>query len=172
MSPLSLTSDPVTMTSRVMIQSWSRWSETRLAWTNNQSSPSLFLPPARHPGPFLLHPLNVVTFLSNCTRESRYRSYSGKKSENNLCPHCNVPQDVLHVLIHCDYPAVKRKRESFLSQYCTYARNYTKKSETVQIRELLNIDPQYHEEDKPLAQNIICSFVNHIYNIVNTSLSE
>ena len=109
---------------------------------------------------------------SNCTRESRYRSYRGKKSENNLCPHCNVPQDVLHVLIHCDYPAVKRKRESFLSQYCTYARNYATKSETVQIRELLNIDPQCHEEDKPLAQNIICSFVNHVYNIVNTSLSE
>ena len=54
---------------------------------------------------------------SNCTRESKYRSYRGKKSENNLCPHCNVPQDVLHVLIHCDYPAVKRKRESFLLQY-------------------------------------------------------
>ena len=47
-----------------------------------------------------------------------------------------------------------------------------KKSEAVQIRELLNIDPQCHEEDKPLAQNIICSFVNHVYNIVNTSLSE
>ena len=85
---------------------------------------------------------------SNCTRESRYRSYRGKKSENNLCPHFNVPQDVLHVLIHCDYPEVKRKRESFLSQYCTYARNYATKSETVQIRELLNIDPQCHEEDK------------------------
>ena len=96
----------------------------------------------------------------------------GKKSENNLCPHCNVPQDVLHVLIHCDYRAVKRKRESFLAQYCTYARNYAKQSETVQIRELLNIDPQCHEEDKPLAQNIICSFVHHVYNIVNTSLSE
>ena len=110
---------------------------------------------------------------SNCTRESRHRSYRGKKSENNLCtPHCNVPQDVLHVWIHCDCPAVKRKRESFLSQYCIYARNYATKSETVQIRELLNIDPQCHAEDKPLAQNIICSFVNHVYNIVNTSLSE
>ena len=83
-----------------------------------------------------------------------------------------MPQDVLHVLIHCDYPAIKRKRDSFLSQYGTYARNYAKKSETVQIRELLNIDPQCHEEDKPLAQNIICSIVNHVYNIVNTSLSE
>ena len=109
---------------------------------------------------------------SNCTRESRYRSYRGKKRENNLCPHCNVPQDVLHILIHCIYPAVKRKRDSFLALYFTYARNYAKQSETVQVRELLNIDPQSHEEDKPLAQNIICSFVNHVYNIVNTSLFE
>ena len=53
-----------------------------------------------------------------------------------------------------------------------YARNYAEQSETVQIRELLNIDPQCHEEDKLLAQNIICSFVNHVYNIVNTTLSE
>ena len=88
------------------------------------------------------------------------------------CVHCNVPQDVLHVLIHCVYPAVKKKRESFWVQYSTYARNYVEQSETVQIRELLNIDPQCHKEDKPLAENIICSFINHVYNIVNTSLSE
>ena len=89
--------------------------------------------------------------------------------ENNLCPHCNVPQDVLHVLIHCDYPRVKYKTESFLTQYSTYARNYAEQSETRQIREFLNIDPQCHEEDKLLAQNIICSFVNHV---VNALLSE
>ena len=53
-----------------------------------------------------------------------------------------------------------------------YARNYAEQPETVQIKELLNMDPQCHEEDKLLAQNIICSFVNHVYNIVNTSLSE
>ena len=61
----------------------------------------------------------------------------GKKSANNLCPHCNVPQDVLHVSIHCDYHGVKKKRKSFFS----YARNYTEQSETGQIRELLNIVP-------------------------------
>ena len=83
-----------------------------------------------------------------------------------------MPHDVLHVLIHCDYSRVKQGRESFLAQYSTYARNYAEQSKTEQIRELLNIDPQCHEEDKPLAQNIICSFVNHEYNIVNTSLFE
>ena len=31
---------------------------------------------------------------------------------------------------------------------------------------------QYHEEDKPLAQNSICACVNHVYNIVNTFLFE
>ena len=65
-------------------------------------------------------------------------------------------------------PELKKKRESFFAQYSTYARNYMAQSETVQIRELLNIDSQCHEEDKPLAQNIICSFVNQVYNIVNT----
>ena len=77
-------------------------------------------------------------------------------------------QDVLH----CYNPGVKKKRESFLMQYSTYARNCAEQSETGQIRELLNIDPQSHEEDKPLTQNIICSFVNHVYYIMNTSLSE
>ena len=66
-----------------------------------------------------------------------------------------MPQDVLHVLIHFDYP-----RESFLTQYSTYARNYAEQSETGQLRELLNIDPQCDEDDKLLAQNIISSFVN------------
>ena len=103
---------------------------------------------------------------------SEKRKYFENGSKLEIYPYLFNNHYVLHVLIHCDYPAVKRKRESFLSQYCTYARNYAKKSETVQIRELLNIDPQCHEEDKPLAQNIICSFVNHVYNIVNTSLSE
>ena len=83
-----------------------------------------------------------------------------------------MTQDVLHVLIHCDYPGVKKMRESFLAQYSIYARNYMEQSEAEQVKELLNIDPQRHEEDKPLAQNIIFSFVNHVYDIVNTSLSE
>ena len=83
-----------------------------------------------------------------------------------------MPKDVFNVFIHCDYPGVKKKRESFLGLYSTYAQNYAEQSETGQIRELLTIDPQCHEEDKPLAQNIICSFVNHVYNILNTSLSE
>ena len=108
---------------------------------------------------------------SNCTRESRYRSYRGKKSENNLCPHCNVPQDVLHVLIHCDYPAVKRKRESFCRN-TVHMQGITLQNQRQYKLENYFIDPQCHEEDKPLAQNIICSFVNHVYNIVNTSLSE
>ena len=59
-----------------------------------------------------------------------------------------------------------------MTRYSKYARNYAEQPETVQIRELLNMDPQYHEEDKLLAQNIICSFVNHVYNIVNTYLSD
>ena len=46
------------------------------------------------------------------------------------------------------------------------------RTETVQIRELLNMDPQCHDDDKLLAHNVICSFVNHVYNIVNISLSE
>ena len=33
------------------------------------------------------------------------------------------------------------KRKSFLAQYSTYARNHAEQSETGQIRELLNIDP-------------------------------
>ena len=52
---------------------------------------------------------------SNCNRESKYRSYRGKKSESNLCPHCNVPQDVFHVLIHCNYPGVKKEERIFFN---------------------------------------------------------
>ena len=70
-----------------------------------------------------------------------------------------MPQDVLHVLIHCEYPGVKKKRESFMTQYSKCARSYPEQSETVHSRELLNMDPQCLEDDKPLAQNIICSFV-------------
>ena len=38
---------------------------------------------------------------------SSYRSFRGEKGENNRCPHCGVPQDVLYVLIHWDCPRVK-----------------------------------------------------------------
>ena len=82
-----------------------------------------------------------------------------------------MPQDVLHVLIHCDYPAVKKKRESFWRN-TVHMQGITLNNQTVQIRELLNLDPQCHEEDKLSAQNIMCSFVNHVCYIVNTSLSE
>ena len=52
-----------------------------------------------------------------------------------------------------------------MTQYSKYAKNYAEQSETLQIREILNIDPQCYEDDKPLAQNIICSFVNHIKQV-------
>ena len=58
-----------------------------------------------------------------------------------------------------------------MTQYSKYTRNYAEQSETV-LRELLNMDPQCREDDKSLAQNIICSFISHVYAIVNTSLSE
>ena len=29
---------------------------------------------------------------SNCSKDSRYRTYRGKKSHTDLCPHCNVTQ--------------------------------------------------------------------------------
>ena len=77
--------------------------------------------------------------------------------KDNLCPHCDVPKDVLHVLINC---GMERKREYFKKQYSRYSKNYAEQSETVQIRELLNMNYQCHGDDKPLAQNSICSFVN------------
>ena len=43
--------------------------------------------------------------------------------------HCDGPQDVLHVMIHCDYPRVKKKGESSMAQYSKYARNYAEQSE-------------------------------------------
>ena len=41
----------------------------------------------------------------------------------------------LYVLISCDYPRVKKKRESFITQHSKCARNYAEQSETVQIIE-------------------------------------
>ena len=48
---------------------------------------------------------------SNCSKDSSCRRYRGKKSYTDLCPHCNVTQDVQHIILACDHPAVKAKRE-------------------------------------------------------------
>ena len=85
--------------------------------------------------------------------------------------HYATANEVRNRLAKCLTASLKT-RESFLTHYSTYARNFAEQSETEQIRELLNIDLQCHKEDKPLAHNIICSFVNHVYNIANTSFSE
>ena len=59
-----------------------------------------------------------------------------------------------------------------MTQYSMCARNFAEQPETGQIKELLNMDPQWHVDDKLLAQNILCSCVYHGYIIVNTSLSK
>ena len=78
---------------------------------------------------------------SNCCKDSSCRRYRGKKSYTDLCPHYNVTQDVQHIILACDHPAVKAKRENFLARYAKYVKSFDVDTSRNKLRELLNLDP-------------------------------
>ena len=53
---------------------------------------------------------------SNCSKGSSCRRYRGKTSYTDLCPHCNVTQDVQHIILTCDHPVVKAKKRKLSSK--------------------------------------------------------
>ena len=48
----------------------------------------------------------------------------------------------------------------------------TQQSEVKKIRKVLKVDPQCHDDARPLAQKTIRDCINPVYDIVNASLSE
>ena len=56
----------------------------------------------------------------------------------HTCPHCNVTQDVQHIILACDHPAVKAKRENFLARYAKYVKSFDVDTSRNKLRELLN----------------------------------
>ena len=83
---------------------------------------------------------------SNCSKDSSY---------TDLCPHCNVTQDVQHIILACDHPAVKAKRENFLARYAKYVKSFDVDTSRNKLRELLNLDPSCAAGCKEPAQKLI-----------------
>ena len=104
---------------------------------------------------------------SNCSKDSRYRTYRGKKSHTDLCPHCNVTQDVAHILLHCNHPDIKGKRQTFLMKYTNYVDFFAAKSSNDKIKEILNLDPSCNADRREKATNTICGFVSQVYLALN-----
>ena len=65
----------------------------------------------------------------------------------------------------------EKEERIFVKQYSTNAKNDTEQSGTGRIKGLLNMDPQCHEEDKPMAHHLFL-YNSCTYDIANTSLSE
>ena len=103
---------------------------------------------------------------SNCSKDSSCRRYRDKKSHTDLCPHCNVTQDVQHIILACDHPAVKAKREKFLARYAKYVKSFDVDTSRNKLRELLNLDPSCTAGCKEPAQKLICAFVDQVYTYV------
>ena len=95
---------------------------------------------------------------SKCSKDSSCRRYRGKKSHTDLCPHCNVTQDVQHIILACDHPAVKANRENFLARYAKYVKSFDVDTSRNKLRELLNLDPSCAAGCKEPAQKLICAF--------------
>ena len=94
---------------------------------------------------------------SNCSKDSSCRRYRVKKSYTDLCPHCKVTQDVQHIILACDNPAVKAKRDNFLARYTECAKSFDVKTGSNKIREIL-VDCK--ADCKEPAKRIICAFID------------
>ena len=81
-----------------------------------------------------------------------------------LCPHCNVTQDIQHIILACDHPAVKAKRENFLTRYAKYVKSFDVDTSRNKLRELLrsNLDPSCVVGCKEPVQKLICAFVDQV----------
>ena len=80
-------------------------------------------------------------------------------------------QDVQHIILACDHPEVKVKRENFCSKvYPKYVKSFDVKTSRNKLRELLNLDPSWAVCCKEPAQKPICAFIDQVYTYVNVNL--
>ena len=96
-----------------------------------------------------------------------YSTYRGKRSHTDLCPYCNVTQDVAHIFLHCDHPNIKGKRQTFFMKYTNYVNSFAIKSTSDKIKEILILDPSCNADLREKATNSICGFVSQVYIALN-----
>ena len=87
-----------------------------------------------------------------------------KKVLYRSTPRYNVTQDVQHIILACDHPAVKAKRENFLARYAKYEKSFDVQTSRNKLRELLNLDPSCAVGCKAPAQKTICAFIDQVYS--------
>ena len=105
--------------------------------------------------------LFAVKTTMRCVNWRKFRDPHDPYTE--LCPHCYVTQDVQHIILACDHPAVKAKRENFLARYAKYVKSFVVDTSRNKLRELLNLDPSCAAGCKEPAQKLICAFVDQVY---------
>ena len=89
---------------------------------------------------------------SNCTLDSRHRSFRYKSAEDSLCKICNV---VDHVLLHCKGSNLKSNRTIFENKFCKYVPNYHSLSDEDKLQIVLNFKPLW----KKLNENEVCDAI-------------
>ena len=71
------------------------------------------------------------------------------------------------ILLYCDYPDIKGKRQTFLMKYTNYVDFFAAKSSNDKIKEILNLDPSCNADLREKATNTICCFVSQAYHALN-----
>ena len=86
---------------------------------------------------------------SNCCKDSSLQEVQRKEVLYRYMPHTVMFQ---HIILACDHPAVKAKRENFLARYTKYVKSFDVKTSRNKLREILNLHPSCAADCKEPGQ--------------------
>ncbi len=93
----------------------------------------------------ILNPPKLEVFFTklrvdtNNTWDSKMRSFRHKNTQSGKCPHCNITQNVEHILLNCRHPDMVDNRKMFVEKYILCATSFKDKHQAGQIKEIINL---------------------------------
>ncbi len=109
----------------------------------------------------------------NSTFDCKVRSFRFKEAVISTCNYCtDKTQDILHILLNCNHPTIKASRNRFIESYSKYSKDFILKSDTLKIKEILNINPPCNEQEKDKAIDCIITYVKNVYSYMERNIND
>ncbi len=109
----------------------------------------------------------------NSTLDSKVRSFRYKNVQSNQCTYCKSTQDVVHPLLHWNYPDMISNRSTFFRKYSQYSYKFLEKENTGKTREIFNLNPSCTPNNMSKAKESICMYIKQLcWNLENMVYTE
>ncbi len=86
--------------------------------------------------------------------------------------HCNITQNVVHILLNCWHPDMISNRKMLVEKYIQYATSFIDKHQAGKVKEIINLNPSCPSNLREKEIETICMYVKKVYWIIEQKVNN